>query len=276
MKQIYVLIYSKYSTSSNEFINLLNSSNLNIDFNYLCIDNPTIRQRVIDNKNVDVTSVPCLLIASMDLRRIDKYEGHDCFNWINFLIEQNNNNNINSSIQTPISPENNSLPSLPPPPVSSPSSSTSSSSIISEISEDNNNHNSSQIISSKPPNFSENEMIEGDIEDFFPSNNNNNNHNNNNEFEFEFEEEEDDDNTPTPNDMASQLQAHFKSRVAHNAQLNKQRKEFGNLPNKFIDTSISVKSNKKRNSLMASAMEMQKLRETEEKTVNKVPRHFDR
>ena len=53
----------------------------------LCIDNENIRKRILDNKQIQVTSVPCLLIIFPD-GGIEKYDSSHAFEWVEGIIRQ--------------------------------------------------------------------------------------------------------------------------------------------------------------------------------------------
>ena len=83
-----VLLYSKYSDTSKHLMNVMNLSKIHfidIGLQNLCIDNKEIRDRIIQNKQINITSVPCILVIFSD-GIIEKYEGVDCFKWIDEII----------------------------------------------------------------------------------------------------------------------------------------------------------------------------------------------
>lgn len=85
MKKFYLLIYSKFSSHCKEFIELL--SNLpNINLNYLCIDNPKTRKRILDDKNLNITKVPTLLIVSEIAGVLQKFEGNQAFVYFKTIL----------------------------------------------------------------------------------------------------------------------------------------------------------------------------------------------
>lgn len=81
--QFYVVIYSKYSPHCKKFMDMLNKLNLSSNINYLCIDNPTTRNRVLANKKLNIQNVPCLLTIYPSTGNVDVYEGNDSFIWLN-------------------------------------------------------------------------------------------------------------------------------------------------------------------------------------------------
>ena len=87
----FVILFSKYSPVCKKFVDLIQSSDTanSIKFNYLCIDNKKIRNHILSSKsNFDIKHVPCLLIINKINSSVDKYEGQDCFIWINDIIRQ--------------------------------------------------------------------------------------------------------------------------------------------------------------------------------------------
>jgi flagellar biosynthesis GTPase FlhF len=86
-----VLLYSKYSSLSNNIMNTMQTSGVDFktkySLEYLCIDNQEIRKRILKNKKIQVTSVPCLLLIFPD-GGIEKYEGNHIFEWVTNIIQQ--------------------------------------------------------------------------------------------------------------------------------------------------------------------------------------------
>ena len=84
-----VLLYSKYSTTSKQLMDIMNSSK--VDFKKstglqnLCVDNEQVRNRIIQNKQINITSVPCILVIFPD-GIIEKYEGFHVFKWVEEII----------------------------------------------------------------------------------------------------------------------------------------------------------------------------------------------
>jgi hypothetical protein len=87
-QEYFVVLFSKYSNACKKFMDTINNAKLNLNFNYLCIDNKDIRNRVISSSEIDIKNVPCLLIINEQSGSIDKYEGQDSFIWINDIIQQ--------------------------------------------------------------------------------------------------------------------------------------------------------------------------------------------
>ena len=89
--QLSVLLYSKYSSLSKKLMNIIQTSGVDFTAKFslqpLCIDNEKIRTRVIQNTNIEVTTVPCLLIIFPD-GGIEKYDGAHIFEWVEGIIRQ--------------------------------------------------------------------------------------------------------------------------------------------------------------------------------------------
>lgn len=85
-----VLLYSKYSSSSKKLFGIIESNNINLNslsLQTLCIDNEQIRNRIKNNKQLDINSVPCILIIYPD-GGIEKYDGTHVFEWVEQSIKQ--------------------------------------------------------------------------------------------------------------------------------------------------------------------------------------------
>ena len=84
-----VLLYSKYSQKSKKFMDMLKQSPVDftstVQLNPLCIDNENVRQRILNSQQIDVTSVPCVLIIYKD-GGVEKYEGGTAFKWAEEVI----------------------------------------------------------------------------------------------------------------------------------------------------------------------------------------------
>jgi hypothetical protein len=83
------LIYSKYSPNSTKFLELIKNSGVDftnlLKLELLCIDNQTVRNRILKNTKIDVKSVPCVLLVFPD-GSIEKYDGDHVFNWASTII----------------------------------------------------------------------------------------------------------------------------------------------------------------------------------------------
>ena len=70
MKQ--VLLYSKYSESCRQLLQTMQRFGANIAM--VCLDNKEVRQRVMNDKRLNITVVPTLL-SLYDTGVVEKYEG---------------------------------------------------------------------------------------------------------------------------------------------------------------------------------------------------------
>jgi hypothetical protein len=86
-----VLLYSKYSSLSTTLMNSIEKSGINFTNQFslqsLCIDNEKVRSRIINDTQLDVSTVPCLLIVFPD-GGIEKYDGARVFEWFDGVIRQ--------------------------------------------------------------------------------------------------------------------------------------------------------------------------------------------
>jgi hypothetical protein len=89
--QLSVLLYSKYSSSSNNLMNMIQTSGIDFTTKFslqpLCIDNQKVRARILKNTKIQATTVPCLLIIFPD-GGIEKYDGVHVFEWVESVIRQ--------------------------------------------------------------------------------------------------------------------------------------------------------------------------------------------
>lgn len=91
-----VFLYSKYSTNSQKLLDIITKSNIDltkeINMEFVNIDNQKIREKILKNKSIDVSSVPCILLIYSN-GQIEKYENEAVFKWINeilnFLLQSN-------------------------------------------------------------------------------------------------------------------------------------------------------------------------------------------
>lgn len=234
MNHFNVLIYSKFSKSSQTFITLLKQANLDIEINFLSIDNSTMRKRVLSSKQLDIKFVPCLLLVSP--KRIDKYEGEDSFKWLRFLIQERN---LKKAQETAIH-----QPILPPPPQTTEPPET--------------NHEPKP---QPPPPPSQSTLNNDDITSFTSFN--------------EINQEELVTRIGDDDDDAFQVEIQEQPLKRTNLSLEEQ------IGSRFLNDDMediipkpqkpAVKENKKKNDLLSSALQMQKLRESDEMFIGKNP-----
>jgi hypothetical protein len=84
-----VIIYSKYSPNSKKLFDVIEQSGVDITnkIQLLCIDNNKVRQRIKNNKQLDITSVPCILTVFSN-GGVEKYDCSHAFAWIENFIQR--------------------------------------------------------------------------------------------------------------------------------------------------------------------------------------------
>ena len=89
--QLSVLLYSKYSSLSKSLMNIIQTSGIDFTNQFslqtLCIDNEKIRKRILKNKKIQVTSVPCILVIFPD-GGVEKYDGNHAFEWVEDILKK--------------------------------------------------------------------------------------------------------------------------------------------------------------------------------------------
>jgi len=86
--QYSVLLFSKYSSNCKKMFDIISASGIDIldtHIQLLCIDNESIRQRIKQNNQIDISSVPCIL-SIFSNGKVEKYDGSYAFSWIETLI----------------------------------------------------------------------------------------------------------------------------------------------------------------------------------------------
>jgi hypothetical protein len=84
--QLSVLLYSKYSPMCKKLMNIIESTQINFtSLQTICIDNQKVRERIQEDKHIDITSVPCILVIFPD-GVIEKYDDYHSFEWIQQII----------------------------------------------------------------------------------------------------------------------------------------------------------------------------------------------
>lgn len=219
-----ILFHSKFSKHCQNFLSLLDNSNLQFPINLICIDNQNTRKQIRQSKNIEIDKVPCLLIIYPQ-NKIEKFEGNDAFFWLTNYI------NEKKKLQPPSIQQPQPLPPSSPPtqsqiqqplPPSLTSSGGSSSSGFTSI--DNINEN-----------IQENEIIDDS---------------------FLNDDNDDNDNM----DLSLNMGNHNISPLDENEKLFQTMAE-SNGSNLSVVKKIEKT---KRNSIFSAAMEMQKNREVEE------------
>lgn len=103
--RILVLLYSKYSTNCQKLIETIQVNRIQIpNLQSLCIDNKKIRKRILENKQFDVSVVPCIL-SVFENGTVEKYEGDYSFQFVEqFIVRQQppSQSNLNLSKNQPL------------------------------------------------------------------------------------------------------------------------------------------------------------------------------
>lgn len=80
-----VILYSKYSQLSVKLMKALETAPVNladtVGLTPVCIDNEEIRARILKANQIDISSVPCILIV-YPAGGVEKYEGNDAVKWV--------------------------------------------------------------------------------------------------------------------------------------------------------------------------------------------------
>lgn len=96
MKQ--VLFWSKYSANSKKLINLMNQYDAKIES--VCIDNETVRKRLVNDKKIGISVVPTIL-ALYQNGVIEKYEGEKAFELFYEAFSNGSGATSDRSVPTP-------------------------------------------------------------------------------------------------------------------------------------------------------------------------------
>jgi hypothetical protein len=88
-QQFSALLYSQYSSKCKTLVNLIEQCQIDIkpliNLSFVCIDNEKIRKQICSSKNVNIQSVPCILVVYQD-GGVEKYEGSNAFRWIEEIL----------------------------------------------------------------------------------------------------------------------------------------------------------------------------------------------
>ena len=89
MSNYSILLHSKYSENSKKLLGSIDASGTNFyeftKIQLVCIDNEQVRDRIVNNKEIDIGGVPCILNIFND-GNVEKYEGVDAFKWVEQII----------------------------------------------------------------------------------------------------------------------------------------------------------------------------------------------
>jgi len=91
MSSYSILLHSKYSDNSKKLLASIEASGVNFyDFTKIqlvCVDNEEVRDRIANNKEIDIEAVPCVLNIFND-GNVEKYEGVDAFKWVEQIVSK--------------------------------------------------------------------------------------------------------------------------------------------------------------------------------------------
>jgi hypothetical protein len=91
MDHLCVLLYSKYSPMSSKLMSALSACPIDLSTTVgirpVCIDNQDIRSQILKDKKIEINSVPCVLIA-YNTGNVEKYEGSNAFQWIEETVSK--------------------------------------------------------------------------------------------------------------------------------------------------------------------------------------------
>ena len=86
-----LLLYSKYSPMSVKLLTAMQSSPIDltsvINLKAICIDNEDIREQILTETKIDVSTVPCILIVYRN-GGVEKYQGSNAFQWIEETVRK--------------------------------------------------------------------------------------------------------------------------------------------------------------------------------------------
>ena len=89
-----IFLFSKYSENSKRFMDIFKEKIpedivSSLKFNSICIDNDKIRKSILNSKQISVKVVPCILTVYTD-GGAEKFEGPDAFIWLEDIITKIN------------------------------------------------------------------------------------------------------------------------------------------------------------------------------------------
>ena len=92
-----ICLHSKFSKYSKNLLYLVQNKLTFIKF--ICIDNNKVRKRILNDKKLNVTTVPCILVV-FSTGIVEKYEGEAAFYLGSRITEQNRFKRINKNSMT--------------------------------------------------------------------------------------------------------------------------------------------------------------------------------
>lgn len=89
--QYTVLVYSEFSTHCKKILDIMKNSDVDftnaVTLHPLCIDNPSIRNKILSDKKLEIKYVPCILCI-YEGGVVEKFDGISAFEWVNEIIEK--------------------------------------------------------------------------------------------------------------------------------------------------------------------------------------------
>jgi hypothetical protein len=90
-QKLCVLLYSKYSQHCQRLTGMINSCGFDfydgVGMSTLCIDNEDIRAKIQTSNNIEIQTVPCILSVFVD-GSVEKFEGDSVFAWVEEKIHR--------------------------------------------------------------------------------------------------------------------------------------------------------------------------------------------
>lgn len=126
-----ILLYSKFSNICLSLRSTLKECPINIEeqinLEYVCIDNPVIRNLILKNNNLNIKYVPCLITVSEKQKQV--FQGQQVVNWFEQIVRK----------------EMEKLPSLPPRDVNNTTNKKKKTTSVSELFDSDETENESNI-----------------------------------------------------------------------------------------------------------------------------------
>ena len=109
MNKYTILFYSKFSKSSQALLDTIQSGGNDLLsmllFRTICVDSKIARTKLTQDKKLEITSVPCILIVDTN-GTVSKFEGDNAFNWAQEIMTKWKNVQTDTfPIQQPIDTE---------------------------------------------------------------------------------------------------------------------------------------------------------------------------
>lgn len=77
MIRIPIFFYSKYCKECPKILSVIDPNR----FLFICIDNPDVRKKIVDDNKFKIQTVPCILYFEKDTS-FEKYEGENVIKWL--------------------------------------------------------------------------------------------------------------------------------------------------------------------------------------------------